>query len=450
MLRRDSRPRESCPPWSRRSWLEALQGGPAPIYRDGNLYALDPHDDEVNLWLCRLGLRPARRVPLRTAPQVCRPLPSTEHPTTVAALDEAWRDGVPGSWSAQRVAVAVLDAHQCAMAGAEVMAFVSARSGWSPLRSDSARFWRSGAVIVREDDVWELDPRHDAIRAMRTAVRDRLNDLRRWAELRPDPVALEAHRKRLERERGTHARQLAAMRRVLVQAFPAKRPQALALVDVEKREVTTFVGDEMALAITRLADYEIIAAGDVRALLRTLAMDPGQRRLAELCPPQKTRQINRQGRTLTITTALLVQGSCGINRPFGDERTMREYLHSRAIAKFRRRLEADAKSMYALYQYGRLHGGVRLCWGFLDEMLPAPWVHRDESTIYELLKDAHERGVPLEVVVGKAPGWIDPWSRAQRAHVVTDAWHSPSLLVDDHGYEIPRMEVQLARLAHGA
>jgi hypothetical protein len=261
---------------------------------------------------------------------------------------------------------------------------------------------------------------------------------------------MEAHQNRIERERVAHARQLAAMRRVLLHAFPAKRPQALALVDVERRDVTTFVNDEMTRAVAKLADYEIIGAVNVRALLRTLAVDPGERRLAELGPPQKTRQLNRRGRTLSITTALLVQGSCGISRPFGDERTMREYLRSGADARFRRRLEADAKSLYALYQYGRLHGCVRLRWGFLDEMLPAPWVHRDESTLYNLLKDAHERDVPLEVVVGSAPGWADPWSRVRRAHVATDAWHSPSLLVDEDGYEIPRAEVQLARLADGS
>jgi hypothetical protein len=118
-----------------------------------------------------------------------------------------------------------------------------------------------------------------------------------------------------------------------------------------------------------------------------------------------------------------------------------------AHAKFRRRLEADAKSLYALYQYGRLHGAVRLRWGFLDEMLPAPWVHRDERTLYHLLKEAHERDVPLAVVVGSAPGWADPWSRVRRAYVATDAWQYPSFLVDEQGYEIPRAEVQLARLA---
>lgn len=429
--------------------LKRCKPARAPIYRDGDLYALDPHDDEVSFWLFRLGLRPARVAPLPTVPHGYGPLPSAAHPVTVAALHEAWRDGVPNSWSAQRVAVAVLDAHGTAMSGGDVMAFVSARSRWSPLRAKSAQFWRSGAIIVREDGLWELDLAHDAVRSTREAVRDRVSDMRRWAEMRPDPVVMETQRQRIERERSAHARQLAAMRRVLVYAFPAKRPQALALVDVEKPEVTVFLNDEMALAIARLADYEIIGAVDVRALLRTLAVDPGERRLAELGPPQKTRQLNRRGRTLTITTPLLVQGSCGISRPFGDERTMGECLRSGAVTKFRRRVEADAKSLYALYQYGRLHGCVRLRWGFLDEMLPAPWVHRDESTLYHLLKEAHERDVPLEIVAGSAPGWADPWSRVQRAHVAMDAWHSPSLLVDEQGYEIPRAEVQLARLLNG-
>ncbi|MDA1183061.1 MAG: hypothetical protein O2930_00255 [Acidobacteria bacterium] len=430
--------------------LKRCKPARAPIYRDGNQYALDPHDDEVSFWLFRLGLRPARVPPLQAIGPAPGPLPSPGDPITVASLNEAWRDGVPNTWSAQRVAVAVLDAHDGAMAGADVMAFVSARSGWSPLRAESVQFWRSGAITVREDGLWLLDRSHDVVRSTREAVRARVSDMRRWAAMRPDPAAMEAHRRRIEREREAHARQLAAMRRVLVHAFPASRPLALALVDVAERKVNTFIREEVARAVERLTDYEIIGAVGVRTLLRTLKVDAGERRLAELGPPQKTRQLNRQGRTLTITTELLVQGSCGISRPFGDERTMHEYLRGGADTRLRRRLEADAKSLFALYQYGRLHGCVRLRWGFIDEMLPAPWVHRDENTLYHLLKDAHERDVPLEVVVGSAPGWADPWARAQGAYVATDAWHSPSLLADEQGYEIPRTDVQLARLLENA
>lgn len=427
------------------SALKRCKPARAPIYRDGDSYALDPHDDEVDFWLFRLGLRPARSAPLSVAPKAA-PLPSVDKPLTVATLDEAWREGVPNSWSAQRVAVAVLDAHPSPMSSEDVIAFVSARSRWSPLRPESGQFWRSRAIVVREDGVWELNRTHEVVRSAREAVRNRVSDIRRWAAMRPDTVAMEAHRQRIERERTAHARELAALRRVLVHAFPATRPRAVALVDVGAREVTTFLGDEITPALQRLREYDIIGAVSVRALLRELDVDPGECRLAELGPPQKTLQLNRRGRTLKITTALLVQGSCGISRPFGDERTMHEYLRNGAHTKLRRRLEADAKSLYALYQYGRLHGCVRLRWGFLDEMLPAPWIHRDESTLYHLLKDAHERQLELEVVVGNAPGWADPWARARRAFVATDGWHSPSLLADEQGYEIPRADVQLARV----
>ena len=142
--------------------LKRCKPARAPIYRDGDCYALDPHDDEVDFWLFRLGLRPARSAPLqvpsRTPPRPYHPL---DQPLTVAALKEAWRDGVPNAWSAQRVAVAVLDAHQSPMSSDDVIAFVSARSRWSPLRPESAQFWRSGAIVVREDGVWELDGAHE-------------------------------------------------------------------------------------------------------------------------------------------------------------------------------------------------------------------------------------------------------------------------------------------------
>lgn len=115
----------------------------------GCCYALDPHDDEVSFWLFRLGLRAPRFAPLQEVRPTPGPLPSLDVPITVAALDEAWREGVPSSWSAQRVAVAVLDVHKAAMPPGAVMAFVATRSRWSPLRFESAQFWRSGAIQVR-------------------------------------------------------------------------------------------------------------------------------------------------------------------------------------------------------------------------------------------------------------------------------------------------------------
>jgi hypothetical protein len=420
-----------------------------PIYRDGERYALDPYDDEADLWAFRLGLRPPRAMPQVVRP-ASGPLRAPGERLTVEELDEACREGIPNAWSAQRLAVAVLDAHDAALAPEQVLAFVRARSHWTALRAHSAQYWRSGAAVrVRDDGRWELDRTHPAVRSARQAVRERLALVRRWAAMRPDPAAIEANQRRIEREREAHGQELARMRRVLVHAFPADRSEALVLVDVAEREISTFIGQDIALAVRRLSDYDIIGAIGVRPLLGALHVEPGTRRLAELGPPQRTKQLNRRGRTLTITAALLVQGSCGINRPFGDDRALRDYLHRGEYTKLRRRLESDAKSLFALYQYGRLHGAVRLRRGFLDEMLPAPWVHRDEPTLPDLMKQAYARGVALEVVLGSAPGWGDPWYRMHRARVVAGSWGYPSSLVDDQGFEIRREDIQLARLPEG-
>lgn len=426
--------------------LKRCKPGRPPIYRDGELYALDPHDHEADLWAFRLGLRPARAAALRLVRPDPGPLPSPDEPLTVAQLDEAWREPVPSNWSAQRLAVCVLDAHGEAMRPEDVLAFVGARSQWSLLSEDSARYWRRGAAIrVRDDGSWELDPGHDAVRSARRAVRERIAMVRHWAQMRPDPAVLEANRQRFEREREANAERLARMRRVVIHAFPANEPEVVVLLDVARREISTFMSERIGEAKEMLLDYDIIAAVEVRSLLRALNIEPGARRLAELAPPQKTRRLNKRGRTLKITTSLLVQGSCGISRPFGDEGVLGGYLRDGDYAKLRRRLEADAKSVFALYQYGRLHGAVRLRWGFLDEMLPAPWVHRDEPTLYDLMKRAHELRVPLEVVVGSAPGWADPWSRVQQWWVEREGWRS--WLVDDQDHVIDEADVQLARLA---
>jgi hypothetical protein len=266
--------------------------------------------------------------PRHQGSRVVRPdpdhLPSPDVPLTVAALDEAWREGLPTSWSALRIAICVLDAHRKPMPPEDVLAFVRVRSRRCLLSPDSAQYWRRGAAVrVRENGSWELGSGHAAVSSARQAVRERIAMVRRWAQLRPDPAVIEANRQRFEREREAHAEQLARMSRVLIHGFPAQKPAAVVLADVDRCEIATFVGEEITAARSKLAGYAIIAAVDVRALLRALEFEPGARRLSELGPPQKTWQLNRRGRTLRITTGLLVQGSCGISRPFADDAVLR-------------------------------------------------------------------------------------------------------------------------------
>lgn len=425
--------------------LKRCKPGRPPIYRDGDLYALDPHDDGTDFWAFRLELRP-RRAPMlavvRPAPQ---PLPSGDEPVTIAELDEAWRGGYFSAWSAQRFAICVLDAHQDAMHPAEVVAFLLSRGVRSRLDAESVKLWRAAAIRVRPDGRWELDAAHTAVTGARKAVRERIAVLRRSAHIRPDPAVQQALINAGERRRADNGERLARMSRVLVHAFPLARPEAVALLDVGTREITTFMGDELGRAHDVLSRYDIIAGVQVREELRALAFDPGSRRLAELSPPQKSIQLNQRGRTLKITNQLLVQGSCGISRPFGDSKVMSRYLSSGQTTKLRLRLEADAKSLYALYQYGRLHGMVRLRWGFMETSIAAPWVHPDETKLYSLMKQALETGSMLEVVVGNAPGWSDPWARAFRVRVEKEVGGWQLELYDELGHFIEPDDMQLAR-----
>jgi hypothetical protein len=428
--------------------LKRCRPGRAPAYRDGDHYYLDPHDDELGLWAFRLGLRPPRVPRLRIVRSGAGPLPGNEVALTVAELDEAWNDAILNNWSKQRVVLAVLDANGGPMPPEEVVAFVEERTRGHGMHASFEHFDNRGsAVEVSPDGHWSISPdAGEAVKSARGAVRDRITMGRRYADLRSTPAEMEATRKVVERRRAAHAAELAKMSRVLLYAYPAKEPEAVALLDVTGRRLETFVADEIERLPERLATFDILGAMNVRALLRALHFDPGERRLAELGPPQKTMTVNQRGKTLKITTELLIRSSCGIDRPFAEGKKIRTYLREGHDTRLRRRLEADVKSLYALYQHGRLHGTVRVRWGFLDERLSAPWVHQDEETLYHLRCRALERGELLEVVVGSAPGWSDPWARAQPVVVQRDENGWSILLIDERGYVIDTNEVQLARL----
>ncbi len=408
----------------------------APIYREGGQYSVDPYDADLDLWVFRLGLRPPKFSPV---PLVTPPLPAVPGPEvalTVAELDRAWQDAHLTSWSMQRIVLAVLDANAGPMSPREVVAFVDARCRRHPVRDHGRAFVRRGSsVLVQADGRWAIAAGAD-LAGMRAAVRARYVAAQRWA--RSDPSALEARREEVERERTAHAHALAKLRRAVIYAVGGARPTAVAMVDIDAHTVTTFTGHELGVVPGRLEAFDVIAAIDVRALLRALGFDPGARQLAELGPPQKTITVNTRGRTIQITTEMLITSSCGIPRPLGPPPKRSTPVQH---------LETAAKSLFALYQYGRLHGAVHLRSGKFEAQLSVPWVHRDEVTFGHLIRAAAEARVPLDVVLGAAPEWEHPWSRGELVFVESDPEHTWRYwLVDADGAPVDRCEVQLARL----
>ena len=64
------------------------------LVRDGDYYALDPHDDtELDLWLFRLDLRPPRVPRLELVRAEPEPPPGPETPLTTSEVEEALGHG---------------------------------------------------------------------------------------------------------------------------------------------------------------------------------------------------------------------------------------------------------------------------------------------------------------------------------------------------------------------
>jgi hypothetical protein len=429
--------------------LQRCQPARAPVFREGDLYHLDPHHDELALWAFRLSLRPPRFVPVQLQVGEQAPRPSVDAVLTDNELDEAWDGANLLNWSQQRLAVAVLDASGGPLSPAKVVAAVTTRTRWHPLKADTVGFnRRNSAVHVLQDGRWAIAEDASAYRMQaRQAVRDRVEMARRQVETRTPPDVMEQRMAESARRRAEHGAALARMSRALLVAFPPARPEAVALLDVGRHEIVTFVGDELAGLPAQLAAFDSLGAVNVRGLLRALEFDHGTRRLAELGPPQKTMKVNQRGRILKITTELLVKGSCGIARPFSDEKKLAAHLAKGDLPRLRDGLEANVKSLYALYEYGRLHGFVRLRWGSIDEMLEAPWSHRDEPRLYNLKESALEMNAPLEVIVGTAPAWEEPWSRVKLVDVQHDRSGWRTMLIDEDGFRIDDDDVQRARHA---
>jgi hypothetical protein len=241
--------------------------------------------------------------------------------------------------------------------------------------------------------------------------------------------------------------QAAGFRHAIVHAVPGPDDaQAAVLLDVEKRAIRGYLDSELSALTEALAPYEIVAGLQIRELLETLGVDPDRRHLVEMMPSQKSMRLNRAGRMLRITPELVIASTTGISRPLGDPSKVAQYLSNGETGKLRRRLESDAKALYAFYRYGALHGYVRLRWGFLNELLPADFAAPGETRLHDILKDAMESGFPAEIVIGTAPGWADPWSRARRVEVLEHGPWDVRIREDGVTQIINKIEIQAARL----
>lgn len=432
--------------------LKRCRPARAPVYRDGDRYGLDPHDDELDLWAFRLGLR-GPKIPFtpREPPPPPPPRPAPDVPLTPEELDLAWTGAsLYSPWSAQRLALAVLDANGGPMDPADVVAAVTARSKWHLLRAEPVQFRYGGSpVVLLPDARWAIRPEGlEQLHKAREAVRVAAEKARARAATQYDPVAQAERRAALEALKRSHAAELARLRRALLVVYPPKKPIAAVLVDDSEHTLETFVGEPALAALrARLPAYDVLAAEDVRGALRALGHDPREQRLHDLSPPQKQIKMSPNGRTVRITPAMVVKGSCGLQKPFTDPDKLDRHIARADHKALRRALESDARSWHALYEYGRLHHWVRLVVDRFEVKLPVAWARHDEPWLNDLKQAALEGEIPLEIVCEGPGPWEDPWADALT--VTVEAGDNPwdSQLLEANGYPIDEVYVLRARLA---
>lgn len=423
--------------------LKRCRPARAPVYRDGDLYGLDPHDDELGFWGFRLGLRPPRVPPKPKAEPA--PLADDSVPLTPEELDEAWRGESLQDLSKRRIVLAVLDAEGHPQAPRDVVASVSRRASHNPVTADSPYVCRGKSpVMALPDGRWTFSPHAEGeLPKVRAIVRARIALHRKYP--RSTAAELEEATLRLRRERWAAGRRMERLSRALLRAVPADRPLGVALMDQRTDTIETFFPDAYPTLVERLKGFDLIAAEHVRVTLRALGFAPGARRLVDLAPPQKT--LTYEGRVFKVTTPKLIDGSCRISRPFGDEKATQRKLAAKARGGLDR-LTKDLAHLALYEEYSRLHWCVWLRMGEWAYRLPARWVHHDEVGLFGLKESAVESASQLEIVrVWSAPG-DTKWSRAERVEVVELERHE-RVLVDAQGRRVPEMTIQRARLAGG-
>lgn len=417
--------------------------GLKPVYQDSSgLFGLELADWHVGHIVRESGIVKAPETALSPVTRI----PGDDDPVTIEEMEALCEGGISSSFSKLRATAALLECTGRALTIDEVNAWIGERLKYGTflLRWIGVRGWRSDLVTV-EGDKLVLNPHSRDLPAMRSAVHVcvhpmlvRKTQQREWER----GAAKREVTRAVERQRD--AAGAARQRRVILHLVPdPDEPAAGVILDVEARTFTTFTSPGDLPGARCLAGFDVVIGLDVRNALLALGVDPGPFRLIDLGPPQKTKKLSKSGRKLVITTDLLMKGSVGMS--LGDPDRIARYIQEGDHRHLAARLESDAKSLYAYYMHGRLHGYLRLRWGFLDEGLPVDWRSPGEDSLHDILGRGEKEGREVEVVLGNAPGWEDPWSRMQ-VGVVRRSGQWSQLTVELSDRVVSPGELQAARL----
>jgi hypothetical protein len=190
-------------------------------------------------------------------------------------------------------------------------------------------------------------------------------------------------------------------------------------------EVEIFIGADVLEAFTaRLREFDLLAGVDLRQSLRGLGLDPDDWLLAELRPTDRT-HLPTDVAKVAVSLDSIVRATTGTRRRLMEPQDWRRLTESRkkktasdkALAN---RLTSEARTLFALYDYGALHRGVKTRRATGVKLLPVSWAMPGDPSVHTIVEAAARAWVPIDVAVDPqlAPPAFKPIFRADVAEYV--------------------------------
>ena len=342
-------------------------------------------------------------------------------PLSEEEVDAAFRDRTLSTYSSIRRAAAILDASGGGpLSLVEISRRLVALSGRGAAIDERAvALWQSGLVAVRPDGLLHLNASSPDVSGLRRDIRRTASArLRQRAEADRARAWRAAHQAKRTEDRRRDFDEARRARRALVHVVMGDGlARAAAVIEVGTREQRLFIGEQLADLPDHLRAFGFLAGVDIRPSLRSVGLDPDRWWLAELRPIQRTfRPGDREA--VAVSLPAVIHATAGRRGVPGDPGVWQPLFRARSTTRLVARLEEEAQALFALYEYGALHGGVRVRRRPGERLLPVAWSLRGDPDFASLVSASIRHWVPVEVVVGPSIGLADPWPAAITVTVV--------------------------------
>jgi len=380
-------------------------------------------------------------------------LPPDSAPLSRAEVEAAFRDRTLYGYSSARRAAAMLEAAGGGPQSLDAInAGLTALSDYGAVIDErSVRLWKSDLVSVGSDRLLHLNAASQDLPAMRRALRKMAaSRLRQQAETER-ARAWRDERKTVRDEEEQHAEEEARrVRRALVHIVTVDGlPRGAAVINARTRAQRVFLDTSIGDLPAHLDGFDFLAGVDIRSSLRALGLDPDRWWLAELRPTQRTFRPSEQ-RPVAVGLPAIVHATTGKRHVPADEASWERLLAGHSASRLASRLETEAQALFALYQFGALHGGVRVRRRPDERLLPVSWSLRGDPDFEACVRAAIRRWVPVDIVVGPATGLADPWAGASTVTIVERDLHMLFVREGEDVRAVDPADVHAIRLSDAA